>query len=700
MNFLAPLFLLGALAVALPVIFHLIRRSVKERTLFSSLMFLLPSPPRLTRRSRLEQLLLLALRCAALCLLAFGFARPFLKQAGPQSPPSETAKRVLVLVDTSASMLREGVWGAAQSRTEEVIQKAGSGDEVAVFAFDRQLKSLVSFDQWNETAAGDRRALVRNQLASTKPTWNGTLLDGALTEASELFGDRGKDEFPGPKQIVVISDFQEGSRLTALQGYQWPKGVQIIQERVGPRAANNASLHVLADPMATPVTSESAVRVRISNSADSKSDQFRVGWADSKNEYVGKPVQVYVPAGQSRVVSVLASVENTSAERIVLAGDAEPFDNVAWVNPPPRSLATVTYIGADSAGDARQPLFFLQRALQDTPRQTFRIVSAGTVSSAREPQGNGEPLFVVTGAVTDQQAAGLKAALARGGTVLAAPTTVEAANSLGKVIGITLPAAAERKSDSYAMLAEIDFGHPLFSPFADSRFSDFTKIHFWRYRKMDFSPLTNVQTVARFDSGDPAIVSFAVGKGRVVVFTSGWHPADSQLALSSKFVPLLYSVVETSGTAPATADQYLVGAALPVAAAAPGSQGPVKIQMPNGVERELQPGETNLVATEPGIYSATSAGGTARFAVNLEPSESRTAPMAGDELDRLGVPSAAPEVSAHNAGEKQVRLQNAELESRQKLWRWLVVAALVVLLIETWLAGWTARRAVVTEEAA
>src|SRR5947208_550265 len=38
MSFLAPLFLLGALAVSLPVIFHLIRRTTRERTPFSSLM--------------------------------------------------------------------------------------------------------------------------------------------------------------------------------------------------------------------------------------------------------------------------------------------------------------------------------------------------------------------------------------------------------------------------------------------------------------------------------------------------------------------------------------------------------------------------------------------------------------------------------------------------------------------------------------
>src|SRR5256886_14142582 len=102
MSFLAPLFLLGALAVALPVIFHLIRRTTRERTPFSSLMFLQPSPPRLTRRSRLEHILLLLLRCVILCLLALGFARPFIKKATNADAASAGARRKVILVDSSA----------------------------------------------------------------------------------------------------------------------------------------------------------------------------------------------------------------------------------------------------------------------------------------------------------------------------------------------------------------------------------------------------------------------------------------------------------------------------------------------------------------------------------------------------------------------------------------------------------------------
>src|SRR5207248_6193047 len=53
MGLLAPLYIAGLLAIALPVLFHLMRRTPRGRQEFSSLMFLAASPPRVTRRSQI-----------------------------------------------------------------------------------------------------------------------------------------------------------------------------------------------------------------------------------------------------------------------------------------------------------------------------------------------------------------------------------------------------------------------------------------------------------------------------------------------------------------------------------------------------------------------------------------------------------------------------------------------------------------------
>jgi hypothetical protein len=183
-----------------------------------------------------------------------------------------------------------------------------------------------------------------------------------------------------------------------------------------------------------------------------------------------------------------------------------------------------------------------------------------------------------------------------------------------------------------------------------------------------------------------------VGKGTLLVLTSGWHPADSQLALSSKFVPLLYSVLEVSGGVKAQLAQYFIGD--PVLISTTNSAQLFVVRKPDGTEVKLAAGERFTQTDQSGLYTATAGTDSQRFAVNLDPAESKTAPLPLEEFERLGLPlkPQSPELVKREK-EKRVQLQNAELENRQKLWRWLLVAAIVFLLMETVVATWVTRRA-------
>ncbi len=69
------------------------------------------------------------------------------------------------------------------------------------------------------------------------------------------------------------------------------------------------------------------------------------------------------------------------------------------------------------------------------------------------------------------------------------------------------------------------------------------------------------------------------------------------------------------------------------------------------------------------------------------------AALSPDELEQLGLPLAPAEVDAAKIAERQVMARGVETEGRQKLWRWFVIGALLILLVESGLAGLTARRA-------
>src|SRR5688572_21177613 len=226
MSFLAPLFLIGAIAIAAPIIFHLIRRTSREKIPFSSLMFLVPTPPRVTKKSRLENILLLVLRCLVLCLLALAFARPFLRNPLNASQTKGAAMRMVVLIDTSASMRRDSLWDEARAKALEIIREAGAADELAIYAFDRNARATLTFQEWKKGSLNERKALAEQRIAGLKPTWNNTHIGNALLAAVEAIESE-RENTSAARRVILISDTQEGARLEGLQGFQWPKQTQV-----------------------------------------------------------------------------------------------------------------------------------------------------------------------------------------------------------------------------------------------------------------------------------------------------------------------------------------------------------------------------------------------------------------------------------------------------------------------------------------
>lgn len=691
MSFLAPLFLLGALAVALPVIFHLIRRTSREKLPFSSLMFLQPTPPRLTRRSRLEHILLLLLRCLALCLLAFGFARPFLQRPAAADPQSGAGKKVVLLVDTSASMRRENLWPSAVARAEEVLGATSPADQVAVFTFDREVRSLVSFEQWSSFSLSERVALTAQRLKDVEPGWAGTHLGNAIVTAVEILLDADKqNQSGGARRIVVVTDLQEGSRLDGLQGFDWPRGVEVVIEPLKPAHPSNAGLQWVLD-LSDTLQADSGLRVRVSNAADARREQFQIRWSGIAG---AGPLDVYVPPGQSRIVQAPKLPDGASGERLVLTGDDEAFDNTVHLVQSKPEQVNVLFAGADAENNPAQLLYYLKRAFQPTRRYSVQIVARDAKTPVSEKDLQEARLIIVSDRMSEDRLQGVERFLAQGGVVLLTMKTAGAAATLGRLVGDASVAATEAGSGGYSMFGSIDFEHPLFAPFADPRYSDFTKIHFWKHRRVEVDRIDGARVPAKFDNGEALLVDIPRGKGTLLVLTAGWHPEDSQLALSSKFVPLLHSILELAGGIRTPPTQYEVGDEVNLAgvAGAAGAGAPA-IRKPDGASVSLSSGATRfLEADQPGVYTVESAQPPVRFGVNLAAAESRTAPLPIEDLQRLGIPMKAEEISLKKQAEQKRRLQNAELENQQKLWRWLIVAALVVLMVETWLAGWLTNR--------
>ena len=685
MSALAWLFGLGFLALAGPLLFHLIRRTPKGEVSFSSLMFLRPTPPRLTRRSRLDNWFLLALRMAAVALIATAFMRPFINSNVKLDFTDVPGRKTAVLIDTSASMKRADLWEKARKKLDRVLDQADANDEIAVFTFDSQLEKRIDYTKKSD--ASKLRQLFDAQ--SLEPTWNASKLGDALvgisnrllesqTDPNAKDDDRG--DMPASKmQVVVISDMQTGSSTSALQSFRWPEQIKVRFEQVTTQSGTNATLELLPVDESDPQQIRENVLVR--NSEGSESDQFSVSWEG--NSLPSTPF--LVPAGSSKILRVTRDATSQESSKLVLTGDDAEFDNQFFAIPPLKQTISIAYLGDESPNDPEQMLYYFKRSLIESPTTTFNLQQH--TSSGTNDAGDANFLVVTRPVTTDEQKS-INNLLQRGVTLLVVLGDKSMLDSTQQWTGITgIEESEDAKSkQNYAMLGNIDFSHPVFVPFSGPRFNDFTEIRFWDFLRPNLPD--NVHVLARFDDDTPAIWNQpAHDKSDIYILGCGWQPAKSQFALSSKFLPLMMRMIELATTTAPVAANNIVGQT---------------IEAPEGYDRFVSPGgdvefieaSSTQTLSSPGIHSYSSSTDSqlpdVKIAVNIDPSESQIDSMPVDQISALGV-----EVGTHNTTDEEIeqqrKLMDCELESRQKLWKWLILGAIGLVIAESWLAGRTDR---------
>lgn len=621
MAFLAPFFLAGLAALALPVLLHLQKNRPKETVAFSSLMFFDDHPPITKRRSRLQDILLLILRCIALALLVLAFARPFFpaKEDSP-APPAGSATH-FILIDTSASMRGEPMEKAVAAAREE-IDKLPDDDAIALATFSNRLRIVLDPARARSLLPGERKSTVLSLLGEVKADWQATRLDDAVLSAVAAAGAE------APLQVHLFGDLQKGATLDRLRGESWPDALRIVLHPLTPQDGwTNAGVQMLPPE-------KQVRRVRVSNAAGSAKSSFTLEWSGSTAK-----TSISVPTGES---AIFEAPEGVPAEgKVTLTGDDHAFDNEAAWTTAALPVVKIWHPDPSEAADTTETTYFLQRAMQPTADYAVEIVNAAPAEA---------PALTITDGKPGDLAA-LRKVIESGGTALLTLRDVASAKVLEELFDVKDAKATEAVVKDHARFGEIDFKSPVFAPFSDPRYSDFSGIRVWKYRALPEALTAPGTVLARFDSGDPAWVSYPLGKGTLHVLTTTWRPADSQLALTTKFAPLLHSLIANAGQGRGL---YFVGH--------------------EGIET-------------PGIHAA----GERRIAIQIDPAESELTPMPEADLRALGLPLDEPVIAKANA--VTATLSSAEQESRQRIGWWLLVAAALFYLAETAWAAFAGSRA-------
>lgn len=333
MTWQSPWALLGLLALALPVFIHLLSRKRAVLQKFPSLRFLNATRLLPTRSPHLTDIPLLLVRLAILLIATLALTGPLWLSAVRKQTINSTMARIIV-VDTSASMMRASTGGRTPADSARVLAQA--------FAAEAQASLIVETPAPSAVLAG-ASAWLRAQ------------------------GVRG--------EIVVLSDFQIGTVDAASVSRIAPGfGVRMLRVPSTPSATTDSGF-VTTSGRVIAIGDSNATRAEWNSAAANLRDSAFVLLAPAKEralleaaERAALEISPRVPADPARRLAV---VFDGARERAEIVASAKAPDQ-AWM-----AHALVAIQGDKVLGAAAA-----QSGVSDT------IIEAPYAVLVRTPQGN------------------------------------------------------------------------------------------------------------------------------------------------------------------------------------------------------------------------------------------------------------------------------------------------------------------------
>ncbi|MGL4513949.1 MAG: BatA domain-containing protein [Lacipirellulaceae bacterium] len=686
MAFLTPALLAGVLLIAAPILLHLATRRQPRREVFPALRLLRKEMRRTETRLQLRRWLLLALRCAAIALLALALARPVMRPQpvggeaglGAATGPAGEGLALGVVIDNA-----QGAAYRSDNRTRLDAARENAGWLLEQAPSDARV-TLADRSRGGRAIDGDRdAALVRLGRMTIDPASRS--LGAAVRDALERLA-----EAPAARrEAYVFTDFSAGAWDDAAEkdvrdALDERPGVAVRLVDVGVPEPRNVGV-VAATPASESLVVGEPLGVRVTLAAagawpEGIVAQLLLDTGDGPVKRDERKVDLEAPTGdgvqrETSIEFLVTGLERGfhSGEVRVLAADALAEDDQRPFCVEVTEPRAVWCVGA-SEDDA----VFVRQALAPAGvAARFRVVATSLAefespARARELASSSPPACVwlldpppfddpaAWRRLADYTGAGGSVAIALGRS--ASTEGMGSTEGLGSTKGVgstdaqaLVPARLRWRSREETYLRPTTYAHPAIAALSDYAeaipWSAFPVFQRWELESVD--PAAAI--VATYADGSPAIVERRSGAGRVLLvttsFSDGLNEPDPWNLLPTgedpwPFVLLVNSLTDYLSGAGSARLNYTAGESVTVPLP-PAFDGPGFIlRTPRGeaLRQAIPPGRRDVVlgvAQEPGAYRAEAGGASAtldrRFAVALDPATSRVERIdAAALVERLG----------------------------------------------------------------
>ncbi len=571
MTFLNAILLGGAASIAIPILLELLNRTRIQKVQWAAMQFLRNSVMKNQKKLRIEDLLLLLIRCLILALLAFALARPILPSANFLGLSGTNA---ILLVDNSYSMRLsdggESRLARARDAAEDILDALPSGSEAALHLVADDIDAVIPLPTQD-------LALVRSRLRSFPGSDQATSLAGPYQNALEIL------ESSAPAgEIYILTDGQNigfanfGQMLNTLESAKnrFPTTFVFLGQGTEPNLAisdirPDAEILTTARPL--------RVEVELTNHGLTAFRDVPVNLSiNSEPPRVQETVPL-IEAGTTTTVSLEVRLTRGGLHTLTatIPDDRLPADNrrsfAIEVN---EAVDVLVVEGNPGERLLDSSAFFLANALQPVPpaqRPQFFLQSRTVAAAAFRATdlANADIVFLSeVASLPSNLVASLADFVARGGGLVIFPGPGLNAGfyngQLHDEWGL-LPARFDSPAETgdnlrnFQALQTDAFEHPIPSLFSERESGSLGLARFYNHLPLlediwppDDTSRFNDQArenagrpsaVLRYEDGSPAVMERRWGQGRVIAFSSTAGTRWNDFPLRAVYLPFIHRTV-------------------------------------------------------------------------------------------------------------------------------------------------------------
>ena len=719
-GFANPLMLYGLGAASIPIVIHLLNKRKFRETRWAAMRFLLAAIRKNSKRIRLEQLLLLAVRTLLILLLAAAMAKPFLEQAGaiPVIAGRRT-HRVLVL-DGSLSMDYSAGGGTRFDRAKEVaaqfVKEARKGDVISLVMMGDPPRNIIKEPSPNHDE-------VLKELAAVTLPHGGTDLEASFGKVNEVLA---ASDVP-QKEVVILTDLQAASwrkeggtsdalkRALARLSARKPRSV--VVDLGAPGGENVAVVDLRVDAPIVTMGSTPNVTATVKNFGR-KAAEARVRFYVD-HQQVGDQLASLKP-GEDLPVAISYAFAAPGDHLVEAQIDDDPLmlDNRRCLAVPVRENLNVLLVDGDPKGEPfASEADYLEEALNpgEPSPGTPGLIRTEVIPASQLARVELAPFDAVVLCNLDQfnepEVAALDAYVKQGGGLVVFGGDQVVAENYNRLLyadgkGL-LPARvgppvgnARDKAGSRFGFNALGFRHPIVAAYGgapDTAQAGLTMVKSWEYHKLTLPKDSSARVALEFDTGDPAVIESApapgrASRGRVIQVATSADIGWTNWPIHPSYPPVMEQVILQAASGRRAERNVRVGQPLDEALPANGAGAAASVILPDaknlparlaaeGDVSRLHFAETDLS----GAYQVKIGPPVALdvlFAAGTDPAESELT-----KLDGAMLKAALPGWSFQYEDDWRRLLRNVSaVGSRGELHRALLYAVLILLMAESILA--------------